>query len=62
MVIECWSISNEMTYAGELAISRVAPMLRLNSRHRILFPDLVVHRLLRIRLLLTLMAIQGKTL
>jgi len=48
MAIEHWLIFNEMTYAGELAISRVAPMLHLNSRHRILFPDLVMHRLLYI--------------
>ena len=46
MAIECWSISNKMTYAGELAISQVAPM----------------HRLLHIRLLLVLMTTQGKTL
>ena len=62
MAIEHWSISNETIYAGELAISWVASVLHLNSQHRILFPDLVMHCLLRIRLLLTLMTTQGKTL
>ena len=62
MAIECQLISNETTYAGELAISWVASMLRLNNRHRILSPDLVMHRLLHIRLQLTLITTQGKTL
>jgi len=31
MVIERQSISNEMTYTGELAISRIAPVHHLNS-------------------------------
>jgi len=62
MAIERWLISNETTYTGELAISQVAPALCLNSQHRILFLNLVVHRLLCIRLLLMPMTTQGKTL
>jgi len=62
MAIEYRSISKKTTYTGELTISWVAPVLRLNSRQGILFPDPVMHRLLRIRLLLTPMTTQGKTL
>jgi len=62
MMIEHWLISNETTYAGELAISWVAPMHRLNSRLRIRSPDLVMHHLLHIRLLLMPMTTQEKTL
>jgi len=35
MAIECRSISNETTYAGELAVSQVASIHHLNSRLRI---------------------------
>jgi len=62
MAIECQSISNETTYAGELAVSQVASIHHLNSWLRIWSPDLVMHCLLCIRLLLMLMTTQGKTL